>query len=339
MPVTPYADLMREHLHAKPARLAPMASFTNLPFRRVAIECGSGFTTNEEIDADALIRQNSKAIELARKEIADGIVAMQLLGNSAETLVPAALQLVDAGADIIDLNMGCPVPKIVNRGKGAALMRDVRSTAAILTALRAALPSTPLTIKIRGGWDESESNAVEVARMAQDVGVDAITVHPRTRAQRYAGHAPWDVIREVVQAVEIPVTGNGDVTSLAEARAMAAATGCESVMIGRAALGQPWIFDATYEQLDTPARLRYQQRVITHHLELIETYLTGKSVLIQAKKHLTAYAAGRRDARALREVLFKQTDITALRDYFWEYVFNNQPFTPPVIEGAELQPA
>lgn len=306
---------MSELLAESPVRLAPMASFTNAPFRRVAVRCGSGFTTNEEIDAEALLAGNAWAGESARTDLDEGVVAMQLLGNSAETLVPAALRLVEAGADIVDINMGCPVPKIVQRGKGAALMRDVPATGRILSAIRQAI-DVPLTIKTRGGWDECQPNAVEVARMAQDVGVDAITVHPRTRAQRFGGRAPWDVIADVVAAVEIPVTGNGDVTSLAEARQMMAATGCHSVMVGRAALGRPWLFDDAYDRLGDVGRAAYEERVITEHLGLIEAYFPPRVALLQMKKHLAQYGAGRADARALRAELFAQPTAEALRETF-----------------------
>ena len=305
------SDLLRE----SPVRLAPMASFTNAPFRRIAVRCGSGFTTNEEIDAEALLAGNAWAGESARTGLDGGVVAMQLLGNSTETLVPAAVRLVEVGADIVDINMGCPVPKIVHRGKGAALMRDVAATARILCAIRRAI-DVPLTIKIRGGWDECQPNAVEVARMAQDAGVDAITVHPRTRSQRFGGRAPWDLIADVVAAVAIPVTGNGDVTSLAEARQMMAATGCRSVMVGRAALGRPWIFDRDYEGLDGVGRAAYEARVIAEHLDLIEGCFSPRLALLQMKKHLAQYGAGRLDARALRAELFAQPSVEALRATF-----------------------
>ncbi len=229
--------------------------------------------------------------------------------------MPAAVRLVEAGADIVDINMGCPVPKIVHRGKGAALMRDVAATARILRAIRRAI-DVPLTIKIRGGWDECQPNAVEVARMAQDAGVDAITVHPRTRSQRFGGRAPWDLIADVVAAVAIPVTGNGDVTSLAEARQMMAATGCRSVMVGRAALGRPWIFDRDYEGLDGVGRAAYEARVIAEHLDLIEGCFSPRLALLQMKKHLAQYGAGRLDARALRAELFAQPSVEALRATF-----------------------
>ena len=308
-------------LAASPVRLAPMAGYTNVPFRQIALRCGSGFTTNEEIDAEALIRGNAWANESARgthdRGVDLGIVAMQLLGGSEETLVPASLRLVEAGADIVDINMGCPVPKIVKRGKGAALMRDVAGTSRVLAAIRRAIPEVPLSIKIRGGWSDADQNAIEVARMAQDVGVDAITVHPRTRAQRYAGRAPWDVIADVVRAVDIPVTGNGDVASLAEARRMMADTGCASVMIGRGALGRPWVFDPTYEALDEAGRLAYEAEVIARHLDLIEAYFPPHEALVQMKKHLMHYSAGWPGARLLRIELFAQRTAEDVRAVFW----------------------
>lgn len=303
---------MVELLRASPVRLAPMAAFTNGPFRMIAERCGSGFTTNEEIDADALIRDNARTEVLAKHYPMAQPVAMQLLGNSAETLVPSALRLVEAGADIIDINMGCPVPKVVRKGKGAALMCDVSATARILASLRGAL-DVPLTIKIRGGWDDRTLNAVEVARMARDVGVDAITVHPRSRSQRYAGRAPWDVIADVVAAVDIPVTGNGDVTSLAEAQRMMAETGCAAVMVGRAALGRPWLFDPEHATLAPEARAERERQVVADHLALIEEHLPPKEVLIQAKKQLAAYAAGGPGARVLRGELFAAHTIEAAR--------------------------
>lgn len=303
---------MRDLLREAPVRLAPMASFTNVPFRLVALRCGSGLTTNEEIDAESLIRDNAWAVEASRADLDGGPVAMQLLGNRAETLVPAALRLVEAGADVIDINMGCPVPKIVNKGKGAALMRDLPATAELLTALRRALDGVPLTIKIRGGWDDEHANAVEVATMAEEVGVDAITVHPRTRAQRYGGKAPWEVIADVVSAVTIPVTGNGDVTSLDDARAMMATTGCESVMVGRAALGRPWLFDAAYDALSPEARADYEAEVVAEHMARIQERFAPRLALIQMKKHLAHYGSGRPGARALRAELFAQPDAESL---------------------------
>src|SRR5690606_24769290 len=150
------------------------------------------------------------------------------------------------------------------------------------------------------GWDDAQPNAVEVARMAEDVGVDAITVHPRSRAQQFGGQAPWDVIRSVVEAVSIPVTGNGDVLSLADAERMRAETGCVDVMIGRGALGQPWVFDSAYADLDEAAQREYRARVVSDHIDAIEAFFPPREALLQAKKHLIRYIAGDRHAKSRR---------------------------------------
>ena len=237
------------------ARLAPMAGATNAPFRLVARECGSGLTTTEEMDAASILYETPHAISATAYYPAERPLAMQLLGKNAEALAEAAARCEALGADVVDLNMGCPVQRITGKGKGAALMRDVPAAARILRAMRAAI-RVPLTVKIRGGWDDTHLNAVEVATMAEAEGVDAITVHPRTRAQQFTGKAPWTIIAEVVDAVRIPVTGNGDVHSMADARRMMAETGCQSVMVGRGALGRPWVFDEAYDALPPMSRLR-----------------------------------------------------------------------------------
>src|SRR5439155_62565 len=212
-------------------RLAPMAGVTNAPFRLVARECGAGPLVSEEIDARALVRDNARTVALTAYLPEERPLAMQLLGEDPDVLAEAARRLEAAGADGIDLNMGCPVAKIVAKGQGAALMRDPLRAAVIFRTLRKAVAGA-FTIKIRGGWDDRTVNAPEIARLAESEGVDGVTVHPRTRSQQYTGRAPWDVIADVVDAVRIPVVGNGDVSSVDDARAMVAATGCASVMIG-----------------------------------------------------------------------------------------------------------
>ncbi len=303
---------MRDLIAAGPVRLAPMASYTNAPYRLVARECGAGFSTNEEIDAAALLGMGmSKAAVWTAIDPGEGPVAMQLLGNSEETLVPAAVRLVEAGASVIDINMGCPAKKAVTKGKGAALMRDVPRTARILGALRRELTALdiPLTIKIRGGWDDTCLNAVEVARMAEDVGVDAITVHPRTRSQQYAGRAPWEVIADVVRAVRIPVTGNGDVRSLAEAQRMMAATGCLGVMVGRGALGRPWMFDPEHEARPVGERRAHEAAARRRHLSLIEAMLPPREALVHTRRQLSLYTTGRVGAGVVRGRIFEATSI------------------------------
>lgn len=291
-----------------PVRLAPMAGITNASFRLVAKECGSALITSEEIDATGLLRGSRTSKQLAEYLPEERPLAMQLLGNNAESLVAAAEILQERGADIIDINMGCPMPKITKTGKGSALMKDVANTGQILRALRRVC-EVPLTIKIRGGWDYEHLNAVEVAQMAESEGVDAVTVHPRTRSQRFSGKAPWHIIRDVVEAVDIPVTGNGDVTSYAEAERMMAETGCVSVMIGRGAVGQPWIFNPAYGSWPEDRQREYRDRVIARHIGLILSFLPqGRFQLIQLKRHLSYYGRGLPAARECRRTIFNDCD-------------------------------
>ena len=321
-------------------RLAPMAGVTNAPFRLVARECGAGPLTSEEIDARALLEGNARTRVLAQYLTAERPIAFQLLGGDPDVLAEAARRLEAAGVDGIDLNMGCPVPKIVAKGQGAALMRDPLRAAVIFRTLRKAV-SVPFTIKIRGGWDDRTVNAPEIARIAEDEGVDGITVHPRTRSQQYTGRAPWDVIGAVVAAVRVPVTGNGDVRSRADAEAMVAATGCSAVMIGRGALGAPWVFadeSLPHARPDpgpgaAPAASRdgdpvaHERRaaVIRRHVELIQAHLPERLALLQLRKHLAWYSAGLPFGARLRVALFGAPDGPAVLDAFWSAWHGRDP--------------
>jgi nifR3 family TIM-barrel protein len=296
-----------------------MAGISNAAYRTVARECGSALTTSEEIDATGLTRKNTKTrYDIAKYLPEEKPIALQILGSNAETLVPGAQWLQDQGADIIDLNMGCPVQKITKTGRGSAMMKDVDKTAKILEAMRNVL-TIPFTIKIRSGWDEMHLNAVEVAKMAEDVGVDAITVHPRTRSQQFTGLSKWDMISQVVDAVNIPVTGNGDVKSMSDARRMAAETGVESVMIGRGAMGKPWVFDESFEDLSPAGKYEYQSRVIDRHMPLIMDHFPEKVGLIQMQRHLSWYAGGRDRVRTFRVELFGAESYQETRDVFDRY--------------------
>jgi len=291
-------------------RLAPMAGVTNAPFRLVARECGAGRLTSEEIDARALVRDNARTVALTAYLPEERPLAMQLLGEDPDLLAEAARRLETAGADGIDLNMGCPVAKIVAKGQGAALMRDPLRAAVIFRTLRKAVAGA-FTIKIRGGWDDRTVNAPEIARLAESEGVDGVTVHPRTRSQQYTGRAPWDVIADVVDAVRIPVVGNGDVSSVDDARAMVAATGCASVMIGRGALGRPWIFRG----VDVPRDAR--ATIIRRHCALIEAHLPERAALVQLKKHLAWYSDGLPFAARSRPAIFAARTPAEVADVFW----------------------
>ena len=287
-----------------------MAGVTNAPFRLVARECGAGRLTSEEIDARALVRDNARTVALTAYLPEERPLAMQLLGEDPDLLAEAARRLETAGADGIDLNMGCPVAKIVAKGQGAALMRDPLRAAVIFRTLRKAVAGA-FTIKIRGGWDDRTVNAPEIARLAESEGVDGVTVHPRTRSQQYTGRAPWDVIADVVDAVRIPVVGNGDVSSVDDARAMVAATGCASVMIGRGALGRPWIFRG----VDVPRDAR--ATIIRRHCALIEAHLPERAALVQLKKHLAWYSDGLPFAARSRPAIFAARTPAEVADLFW----------------------
>jgi len=292
-------------------RLAPMAGVTNAPFRLVTRECGAGLLTSEEIDARGLIADSAHTQELARYLPEEHPIAFQLLGGDAEVLAEAARRMEASGADGIDLNMGCPVPKIVSKGQGAALMRDPLGTAVILRTMRKAV-KVPFTIKIRGGWDDRTLNATEIAHIAESEGVDAITVHPRTRSQQFTGRAPWEIITAVVNAVGIPVIGNGDVRSFADAERMVAMTNCSGVMIGRGALGAPWIF--AQRELTRAD----QTRIIERHCRLIAAHLPPRVAAIQLRKHLAWYTNGLPFAAQARPAIFAAPDADTARALFWQ---------------------
>lgn len=292
-----------------------MADITNASFRLICRECGSSMSTSEEIAVRALLNGSERSCEAAFFFPEERPVAIQLLGADPNLLSEAAKMAQCLGADIVDLNMGCPVPKVVKKGEGAALMKDPMAAARIFAAMRRAV-QIPLTVKIRGGWDEEHLNAVAIARIAESEGVAAITVHPRTRSQRFTGKAPWEIIKEVVESVSIPVTGNGDVKSWADARRMMQETGARSVMIGRGALGRPWIFDPEFEALDAPRQQDYKLRVIKRHYELILSRVSGNRQGIQVKKHLSWYLTGHENAARARHAIFQAANAQAAWEIF-----------------------
>src|SRR5262245_58465503 len=287
-----------------------MAGVTNAPFRLVARECGAGRLTSEEIDARALVRDNARTLALTAYLPQERPLAMLLLGEDPDILAEAARRLEAGGADGIDLNMGCPLAKIVAKGQGAALMRDPLRAGVIFRTLRKAVAGA-LTTKVRGGWVERTGKAPGLAPLAESEGGDRITVHPRTRSQQYTGRAPWDVIVEAAAAVRLPVTGNGDVRSVDDARGMVAPTGCAAVMIGRGALGRPWIFRGAEVSRDERAA------VIRRHCALIEAHLPERPALVQLKKHLAWYSEGLPFAARSRPAIFAARSAVEVADLFW----------------------
>jgi nifR3 family TIM-barrel protein len=231
-----------------PVALAPLAGITNLPFRLLAREAGCGLVYSEMVSANGLVHESPKTRNLMARHPDEGPLALQIFGAEPDAMAEGARQAQAAGADILDINFGCSVRKILRSGAGSALMRDLPRSAAILRAVREAV-TIPLTIKIRSGWDDTGRQALELARIAQDSGVDAIAVHPRTAKQGFSGHSDWSIIARVREAVDIPVIGNGDVIDPEDAARMRGETGCDLVMVGRAAIGRPWLFGQIRDRL------------------------------------------------------------------------------------------
>ncbi len=276
--------------------LGPMAGVTDLPFRLLCKEQGCDLMYTEMVSAKAILYNNKNTYEILRTTDSERPVAVQLFGSDPDIMTEIALRLEEQPFDIIDINMGCPVPKIVNNHEGSALMLEPKLVEKILTKMAGALKK-PLTIKIRKGFDDDRVNAVEIARIAQACGVSAIAVHGRTRAQYYAGCADWDIIRQVKEAVSIPVIGNGDIVDGTTAKKMMDETGCDGIMIGRAARGNPFIFNQVKKYLEDgtvvekPGMPQIRDMILRHCRMLIEEKgdYTG---IREMRKHVAWYTAG-----------------------------------------------
>ena len=284
--------------------LAPMAGVSDLPFRLLCREQGAGLVCMEMVSAKAILYKNRNTEELLTIDPKEHPVSLQLFGSDPDIISEIAKQIEERPFDILDLNMGCPVPKVVNNGDGSALMKNPRLAGEIIEKTARAIKK-PLTGKIRKGFDDAHVNAVELAHIAQESGAAAVAVHGRTREQYYAGHADWDIIRQVKEAVSIPVIGNGDIRTPEDVAAMAEQTGCDGYMIARGAEGNPWIFRQILHYFETGEHLARPDfsevtEMLLRHAKMQIDCKGDYTGIREIRKHAAWYTAGYRNSSKLR---------------------------------------
>ncbi|MBW6516329.1 MAG: tRNA dihydrouridine synthase DusB [Candidatus Cloacimonetes bacterium] len=307
--------------------LAPLAGLTDKAFRLICKQNGADVVVSEMVSSDGLVYDYKRSLRYALFSEAERPIGIQLFGSKPEVMAQACRLLISLNPDFIDINMGCPVKKVVNRGAGSALMRDSSLAYDIVQAIKNELQETgiPLSVKIRSGWDQNNIVAVEFAQLLENAGADIIIVHPRTRTQLYSGKSDWSVITRVKETVTIPVVGNGDITSFADAVNMFETTKCDSIMIGRGVLGRPWLFNEIKSYLLTGSyfKLSYKEKyeIIKKHVELSLLENDESRAIKEMRTHYCHYTKGFKGGSRIRNLLNNSTnhkEIISLLGYLYE---------------------
>jgi tRNA-dihydrouridine synthase B len=323
---------IREILKNNPFVLAPMAGITDFPFRMICKELGAGLVFSEMVSVEALIREHRRTNAMLHTDPAERPVVFQIFGSKPASMAEAAHIVSRGEVDFIDINMGCPVPKILKSGAGAALLRDMGLAKEIMSAVVGA-SKVPVTVKIRLGWDARSMVAIDFAQAAESIGIAAVTVHGRTKAQGFSGSADWSMIKHVKDSVGIPVIGNGDVRTAQDAMRMREETGCDGVMIGRAIQGYPWIFREAKQYFETgvvpsPPTTEERKTVMEQHLDDMVN-LVGENIGVrEMRKHLCWYTKGLHGGAEFRTRINHLSNINEVKREIREYFASVQEVVP-----------